>query len=199
MKKQVVFVHGGEVYDSYDTFIEDLKTFTVDRYSQAKKWRMSLQEELGSGFEVFLPEMPNKLNAKYAQWKIWMDKYLPFLSDGVVFIGHSLGGVFLTKYLSEERVAVSVRALYLVAAPFFTHDSSEGGDFRIDIEKLGGLTQKVQEIVLFHAKDDSVVPFSHAEAYMSALPNARLRIFEKGGHFVQESFPELVGDVRDLE
>jgi uncharacterized protein len=198
MKKQVVFVHGGQAYDTYDTYLEDLKTFTIDPYAQTKKWRMSLQEDLGSDFEVFLPEMPNKFNAKYAEWKIWMDKYLPFLRDGAVFIGHSLGGVFLTKYLSEERFSVSVRALYLVAAPFFTYDSSEGGDFRIDIEKLGSLQQKVQEIALFHAKDDPVVPFSHTEAYILALPSARLEVFETGGHFVQESFPELVEDVKAL-
>lgn len=71
MKKQVLFVHGGNAYDTYEDFIAELQTFSVDPYTtEKKKWRMSLKEDLGSGFEVLLPEMPNKQNAKYGEWKV---------------------------------------------------------------------------------------------------------------------------------
>lgn len=199
MKKQVLFVHGGNAYDTYEDFIAELQTFSVDPYTtEKKKWRMSLKEDLGSGFEVLLPEMPNKQNAKYGEWKVWMDKYLPFLHDGVILVGHSLGGVFLVKYLSEETFPIYVKALYLISAPFFTLRSKEGGDFRFTIEKFATFTEKVKEIVIFHAKDDTVVPFSHAESYKAVFPDARFEPFAEGGHFVRESFPELTADIRVL-
>jgi len=196
--KQVLFVHGGEAYDSYEAFIADMSTWKIDPFVQKKKWRMSLREDLGPEYQVLLPEMPNKQNAKYAEWKLLMDKYSEYLEDEAILVGHSLGGIFLVKYLSEKRLPVSIRALYLVSAPFFTLDSLEGGSFRLDLEKIQGLPHKVPEIVLFHAKDDPVVPFSHSETYALALPGARIKSFEEGGHFIQESFPELIEDIKSL-
>lgn len=199
MEKQLLFVHGGDAFDTYEEFIENLRSFTVDPYASKKKWRMSLQSDLGKGYQVMLPEMPNKINAKYSEWKIWMDKYVPFLHDGVVLVGHSLGGVFLARYLSEEQLPVSVRALFLVSAPFFTPDSSEGGDFRLDTQKMGSIAQKTREIFIFHAKDDPVVPFSHAEVYRDIFPHARFLGLERGGHFIGETFPELLDTIRSLK
>lgn len=62
--------------------------------------------------------MPNGNNAQYIEWKIWFERLLPFLNDGVILIGHSLGGIFLAKYLSENNFSIKVRAAILIAAPF---------------------------------------------------------------------------------
>ena len=103
MKKQVVFIHGGETFDTYDDYIKYLEEcdFNPDK-DKEKRWKHSLGEKLGSDFNVIAPLMPCKYNSKYNEWIIWFEKLFPYLKDTVVLVGHSLGGIFLAKYLSEN-------------------------------------------------------------------------------------------------
>lgn len=196
MKKQVIFIHGGQVYDTYEAYIADLKAFTVDPHPK-KKWRMTLAEIL-SDHEVLLPEMPNKMNAKYAEWEIWFDKYIQFLQDDVILVGHSLGASFFLRYLSRRALPVSVRTLYLVAAPYFTTDQEMGGDFRFNEAEISHISDTVAEIVLIHSADDNVVPFNNLQLLKRAFPEARIIEFVDRNHFNQESFPELIADIQAL-
>jgi predicted alpha/beta hydrolase family esterase len=198
MKKQVLFIHGGEAFSDYDAFIESLKSDTVDPYqTRSKRWHQRLSDDLGDAYEVFLPQMPNSENAKYLEWKIWFEKYIPFLHDGVILIGHSQGGYFLVKYLLEKGFPVSITGLYLVAAPFEPDDfgGEDGGDFNFDTTQVPKLEDAAERTVLFHSKDDFVVSFSHAVKYKKALPEATLVLLEDRGHFWQEKFPELIADI----
>lgn len=196
MKQRVLFVHGGQVYEHYDAFVKDMSTFVVDPFPEKKKWRTTLKESLGEDFEVMLPEMPNKMNAHYSEWKIWFEKYVPFLTNDIVLVGHSLGASFFLKYLSEHELPVAIDRLYLIAAPFFNTKSVEGGDFRFDEEKLRTIPTKVRKIALFHSTDDTVVPFSHFGRLKELLPEASTFVFEDRGHFNAEVFPELIEAIK---
>jgi predicted alpha/beta-fold hydrolase len=48
--------------------------------------------------------MPNKLNARYHEWKIFFEGILSKLDreDEITLVGGSLGGCFLLKYFSEK-------------------------------------------------------------------------------------------------
>jgi len=104
MKKQVIFIHGGGNFDSYKSYLSFLRRDKFDiNELKKKKWKDSLDKDLGSKFEVLMPKMPNSSNAKYLEWKIWFEKLLPFINQEVIFVGKSLGGIFLAKYLSENK------------------------------------------------------------------------------------------------
>jgi hypothetical protein len=70
----------------------------------------------------------------------------------------------------------------------------DGGDFAFDTSRLHTVTGNV---VLLHSKDDPVVPFTHAEMYKKALPNAELIPFSDKGHFLVEAFPELIEHIKN--
>nr|MBP6060868.1 hypothetical protein [Candidatus Paceibacterota bacterium] len=93
MKQQVVHIHGGDPFDSYEEYISFLKNFEIKNldYFKKKRWGTSLQKNLGENFEVLNPDMPNKRNAKYLEWKIWFEKIVPLLDDEVILAGGSLG------------------------------------------------------------------------------------------------------------
>ena len=168
-----------------------------------KRWRYSLEKELGQGFEVIAPTMPNKQNSKYKEWKIWFEKILPYINNNVVLIGHSLGGIFLAKYLSENDFPKKILATYLIAAPYDEKDCQKNDagysldDFALpdSLKRFGGQGGR---IYLYHSKDDPVVPFTEVEKYAKALPNAKKEIFKEKGHFMQEEFPELVDSMGQL-
>ncbi len=204
IKRQIVVIHGGEVFNSYEDYLKYLKNYPVDlnRLIKRPRWKNYLQDDLGDSWEVFSPQMPNFRNAKYLEWKIWFEKILPHLQDGVVLIGQSLGGIFLAKYLSENDFSVKISATYLVAAPFDSKARDDIdytlGDFELP-ESLEKFQAQSEKIFIYHSKDDSLVPFSDLEKYSRALPKAEKVIFYDRGHFIQEHFPEIVEEIRKLE
>jgi uncharacterized protein len=198
MKRQVFVIHGGTAFDTYEEYLEALKTKEVDlARMRLRGWKATLEETLGEEYEVIAPRMPSSENAKYSEWKIWFEKFIPFLSDGVVFVGHSLGGMFLAKYLSEENLPKKIRAVLLVAAPYNTASEHPLADF-ILVKDLSGLAKQGGEIYLYHSKDDVVVPFSNFERFSRELRGSTNRIFADQGHFNREEFPEIVEDIRNL-
>lgn len=145
-----------------------------------------------------MPDMPNDFNSKYREWKIWFQKFIPHLDSKIVLIGHSLGGVFLAKYLSENKFSKRIIATFLVAAPFDDKNSEyQLAGFTLP-ESLKKFENQSRKIFLYHSKNDPIVPFKDFEKYKDALKSAELRVFKNRGHFNQENFPELVKDVRKL-
>ena len=161
-------------------------------------WKETLAEKLGKGFEIILPKMPNSTNARYLEWKIWFEKLIPFLEEEVVLVGHSLGGMFLTKYLSENEFPKKIRATFLVSAPYDEVDSGESlVDFVLSAS-LSNLQEQGGKIFIYHSEDDPVVPFADFKKYARDLPNATTQTFKDREHLGQEEFPELVEDVENL-
>ena len=198
MKKQTIVIHGGDSFETYEKFLESLKNWEVSLESFLPKydWKSSLQKLLGDGYEVLSPRMPNSQNAKYAEWKIWFERIIPFLHDGVILIGHSLGGLFLAKYLSENIYPKKISAIFIVAAP---HNSTEDcGDFQ-PVDHPEKVWKQCQNIHIFQSEDDPIIPMSEAEEYGIAWPDAKMHVFPDRGHFNQETFQELVEEINGLE
>lgn len=199
--KQLVFIHGGQTYASYETYLDALKAYDYappDK-DEPKRWKHALATELeAEGWEVLMPSMPSGGNAKYAEWKIWFDKVVPYLKDGVVLVGHSLGGIFLAKYLSEEKLPVRVSATFIVAAPFENTEPDESlADFILPAS-LAGLAEQGGKVFLYHSEDDDVVPFGELAKYRVQLPEVVVRAFSDRGHFLGSDLPELMTDIHSL-
>lgn len=200
MKQQIVVIHGGTTFDNYEDYILYLKNkeISLDKLKFRKDWKDSLGEELGENFEILSPRMPNGTNARYEEWKIWFDRIIPLLNNDSIFIGHSMGGIFLAKYLSENDISRKIKATILVAAPFDDEDSEESlGDFKLPLS-LSKFTKQGGTIYLVQSKDDPVVPFAQLAKYKQALPEAKTLILNNGGHFKQETFPEIIELIKKL-
>lgn len=199
MTQRVVVIHGGNAYATYAEYIAALTSAVLDEASLAHTsgWKQELAHELGDAYEVIAPRMPNAQNAKYREWTIWFEKHVPLLGDDVILIGHSLGGVFLARYLNERAVPMRIAGTLLVAAPY-DHDGEHPlPEFAIS----GALDQFARQggaITLYHSSDDPVVAYREAEKYVAALPDAQLRTFSDRQHFNQDTFPEICADIRAL-
>ncbi|MBI2065462.1 MAG: alpha/beta hydrolase, partial [Candidatus Zambryskibacteria bacterium] len=169
----------------------------IERWKFAKDdWKPWIRKRLGDEYEVITPQMPNKTNARFEEWKLWFEKFIPFFEDEVILVGHSLGGIFLAKYLSENKFSKKIKAAMLVSA-VYNKDSEGYSALSFSLPKV--LDLQTDKIFLYHSKDDPVVPFSALKHYKKALPNSQTRIFEDRKHINQEEFPELLEDIRSLE
>ncbi|MEK7634879.1 MAG: alpha/beta hydrolase [Patescibacteria group bacterium] len=201
MKKQIVIIHGGNVLNKKDDFLAYLKKRKVvkEDFKTKKSWKDNFETKMESKFEIFAPKMPNKENAKYTEWKIWFEKLVPFLKNDVTLIGHSLGGLFLVKYLSESLFPKKIKMLVIVSAPYIGEGNKYniGKDYAFN-DNFKKITGQAKKIYLFHSTDDKVVPFSDFEIYKANLPNASFNTFKNKGHFSVDKFPELIKVVKIL-
>jgi predicted alpha/beta hydrolase family esterase len=197
-KTQILMVHGGMVFENKEEYYKFLLSMEVNPYNNTKGWKSNLQEDLGDNFEVFKPSMPEPNYSDYNAWKIWFEKYFDFLtSKNIILIGHSLGTIFLSKYLTEHTFPKKISQLHLVT-PIFSHTPHESiGNFSFDNTKLSNVSKKCEIIFLYHSHDDDIVPFNHSVEYKQRLENSELIEFEDRGHFIdQEHFEELVEKIR---
>lgn len=192
MKTQVVIIHGGTTYDTYSDYLQYLKETNIDieRLKPGFDWKQSLQHDLGDAYEVLAPRMPNSTNAQYSEWKLWFNNILTVTNKNIILVGHSLGGVFLAKYLSEETVIKNIMKLILVAAPYTDTPEESLASFKLK-RKLTNVSAQAKAIVLIHSTDDPVVPYSDLAEYAQQLPTAQTVVFEDRQHFNQEQFKEL--------
>lgn len=138
------------------------------------------------------PEMPMPFRPSYESWKKVLEQFP--LNEDAVLVGHSCGGGFLVRYLSENNIKVGKVAL---VAPWIDPEDSrpEPGffDFKID----PNLASRTEDIKLFISSDDAQAELETAGLLEKEIKNLKIQRFSDRGHFTLSSmktveFPELL-------
>ena len=189
--KQVLIIHGGESFSTYERYIETLKSqeLNYERLKPQKKWKPWIAEQLPE-VDVLLPTFPNGNNAVFEEWKIYFEKIIPFFGDEVQLVGHSLGAMFLAKYLNDNPLPQKAKQLILIAGQYGTRENDDLGSFIVTDAK--NLSKSANVIHLFYSKDDPVVSYESIHGFEKDLPHAQSHVFDDRGHFLDETFPELL-------
>ena len=183
MTRQVLFVQGGGegVHDQWD-----------DRLAA------SLRRELGSGYEIRYPRMPEEHDPHYAPWKRKLEAELASLDDGAVLVGHSLGATFLVHALAESAPPRRIAGIFLVAAPFV----GEGGWPSEEIEPKKDLAAHLPEdvpIFFYHGGEDETAPVEHLGLYAEEIPKGVTRLLDKRDHQLNDNLSEVAADIKRLD
>lgn len=188
MKQKVLIIGGGEVFKSFDDFVEFQKSYDPGDIFDKDKigWKENLKKDLKE-FNVKRLYMPSSDNSKYFLWKFRFDNFLKYINgEELILVGHSLGGIFLLKYLSENEVNFNIKQLHIVGSPYIKDYLL---DFNFDEKKVAKLNSN--KIFLYHSKDDKIVDVESFYKYKELLTNSKYFLFEDKGHFLEENFDEL--------
>ncbi|HWT40855.1 MAG TPA: alpha/beta hydrolase [Dongiaceae bacterium] len=189
--KQILVIHGGTTFPTYEAFLDNLKNSPVnyDQLLAYTDWKGTLKRHFPND-DIITPRMPNSQNAQYSEWAIVFEKVLPFLHESAVLIGHSMGAIFLAKYLHEHPLKQPVEKLILVAAPYDDETGESLGNFKLTSAK--GLEKSAEEVHFFFSEDDPIVPITERDKFMGDVPTAYYHTLPDRKHFWQEEFPEIV-------
>lgn len=179
MTQTILFLHGGG----------------RGAYEADAKLVAFLRDALGSDYDVHYPQMPNADSPKYAAWRDRIQSELGSLQGDVMLVGHSLGGSVLLKFLSEEKVDKSIAGLFLLAPPYWGTPDWEVDEYTLAADFAARLPD-MPRIVLYHSRDDKVVPFAHQALYAQQLLHATVRPFDDRGHQFQDDLSAVVADIQ---
>jgi predicted alpha/beta hydrolase family esterase len=178
--KQILFVQGAgdDVHDQWDNQLVE-----------------SLRRELGPGYEIRYPHMPNEADPSAAAWGVVLESELAALESGAIVVGHSVGGTILINLLAERAPAVALGAIVLIAAPFVGQGGwqSEGMAPHADLAHL----PRDVPVFLYHGDKDTIAPVAHLALYAGAIPNAHVRRLVNRDHQLDNDLSEVAHDIRE--
>jgi uncharacterized protein len=185
VKGQILFIQGGG----------------SGAHKEDERLVASLRKHLGSTYEVRYPQMLKESDPDYQRWRPQMRKELSSMKGNVILVGHSLGGSFLLKYLSEEKIETRVAGLFLIATPYWGGDGWRYEGYKANAlpEDFRSRLPKGTPIFFYHSRDDEVAPFAHLALYEDKLPQATFRVLDGRGHQLNNDLSEVAADIKCLE
>lgn len=155
-------------------------------------WIPWLQKQLLlNGIETQAPEMPGFYEPNYKKWQIMLERFEP--DNDSILIGHSCGGGFLVRWLSENDVKVGKVVL---VAPWLDPEGVIDPDF-FNFEIDSNISSKTASLTVMYSTDDYPDVLKSIKILKSKLTGVNFQEFTDKGHFVlnslkTEKFPELL-------
>jgi predicted alpha/beta hydrolase family esterase len=159
-------------------------------------WLPWLQKELIiRDIAAMTPEIPLSFEPK---WDLWCREVERFdITPDTILVGHSAGGGFWLKYLSQNpqiRVARTVLVAPWLDPGRTLEEDFFAGDFDPQLASRSG------QIVIFESDDDSDSVKVSIRRIQSEIQGIQYRTFEGYGHFTYDNlqgicFPELLDEV----
>ena len=138
------------------------------------------------------PEIPHAYSPDYVVWQREFERF--DINEDTLLVGHSCGGGFLVRWLSEHP-EVRVNRVVLVAPWIdpFREDTTDFFEFAMD----PNVADRVGELWIFDSDNDSRGVHTSIEAIRSCIDGIKYREFHDYGHFCRkdlgtDAFPELL-------
>ncbi len=141
--------------------------------------------------ETHTPEFPDPYDPVYEKWKETFEQFK--IGPDTILVGHSCGGGFLVRWLSENKI--NVGKVVLVAP--WSDPKKELGTRFFDFIINPDLMNQVVELTVMYSLDDQEEIIMTVDELKAALPQATFVEFQDKGHFTLEDmgtneFPELL-------
>lgn len=145
-------------------------------------WFPWLQKQLLiNGIETQTPEMPEPYKPNYEKWKREFERY--DINQNTILVGHSCGGGFLVRWLSENEIQVKILVL---VAPWIDPSERRSKTF-FDFQINPRLQSRVKNIDILISEDDDTEGVQKSFSIISkALKSANIHKFKDKGHFCLE-------------
>lgn len=138
-------------------------------------------------------EPPFPFRPRYDEWKKEFERF--DITPETILVGHSCGGGFLIRYLSEHK-DLKVGKVVLVA-PWTNPDNyevSDTADF-FDFEIDPDFPSRTAGTVVFTSSDDEPSVVKTVEILKEKVHGIEYREYTDRGHFKDSKFSELLGEV----
>ena len=181
--KTAIILHGKPSKEGY---------FNPARDSQSNShWIPWIQQQLlVNGILAQTPELPEPYEPVYEEWKKVFEKF--DIDEDTALVGHSCGGGFLARWLSENKAKVGKVVL---VAPWLDPDHQLHTDF-FNFEPSAEVPGQTGGLTILVSSDDDADIQASVGTLVAKWPDAQVVKTEGKGHFTlgdmgTREFPEL--------
>ncbi len=182
--KTAIIIHGMPSKENY---------FNPQSPAQSNKhWLPWLQRQLIlNDILAQTPEMPEAYRPDYEKWRSMFERFP--VDEETTLIGHSAGGGFLLRWLSENKVHVGKVAL---VAPWINPKSEYPAPGFFDFTLDPDVVSRTAGMMMFVSNDDEGEVLATVENIKKEIKGVQVQEFTGRGHFTMgdmktEEFPEL--------
>jgi predicted alpha/beta hydrolase family esterase len=141
------------------------------------------------------PEMPH---AYEPQYELWVKEFERFeITPETILVGHSCGGGFLVRWLSENKIEVGK---VILVSPWIDPDQENKYDFFRGIEIDPEFPSRTKGVLMYTSDNDFDHCIASVQKIHEVAPETTIREFIGFGHFIPmhmktNEFPDLVEDI----
>lgn len=160
--------------------------------SSQKDWmRWAKKELMKKGYEVLVPDMPDTDNPKIENWVPYLAQVAREVTEGDIFIGHSIGCQAILRFLEVLPEDKKVEKVILVAGfgPFLKGLTEEEQqiaqtwiDTPLDLDKV---KTHANSFIAIFSDNDPFVPLQENKKLFEEKLRAQIFIEHNKGHFNQ--------------
>lgn len=187
--KNAIIIHG---YNDKSEFLDASRPAASNDH-----WYPWLQRQLLlRGIEAQTPEMPGFFEPHYERWKQLFERFE--INEDTILVGHSCGGGFLVRWLSENNTKVGKVVL---VAPWLDPEHMIDPEF-FNFEIDSNISSKTTALSIMYSTDDYPDILATINILKLKLKDVKFEEFHDKGHFVlgslkSEKFPELLSLILD--
>lgn len=184
----------------------DIKVFIIHgAYGNPNEnWFPWLKNELEKlGVKVFVPRFPTPEGQNLNNWLRAFKRYIPYIDEKTIFVGHSLGPAFIMNIL--ETSEKTILAAFFVSGftglldqPEFDEINKTFTDREFNYPKI---KDNCKNFFIYNSDTDPYVPLNKGRQLAMNL-NGKLTIIKNGGHINAAAgyleFPLLLRDIKNL-
>ncbi len=144
----------------------------------------------GKGKQVYVPHFPIGVGYQnYENWSKLLKNYLDLelINENTTIIGHSSAPVFISKFLTENKV--KVKKLIFVCGfnnYFGINEEYDNVNKSMYFENLEDVKQYAKEIICFYSDNDSYVKYEAEKDFADTIATEQILI-PNAGHINSES------------
>jgi len=186
--KKAILIHGWSEK-------EDFFNMSIPSDSN-NHWFPWIQKNLSvKGYNCQTPEMPNGYEPNYEVWKNTFENLKP--DEYTTLIGHSCGGGFLVRWLSENDVKVGK---VILVAPWIDPEKNNIDPNFFDFEIDENIQDKTCGLTMIYSDNDYEDVMMSVDELRNKLKGIKLLELKGKGHFINSSlgkveFPELLEEI----
>ncbi len=158
-------------------------------------WVPWIQRQLVlNGILAQTPEMPEAYKPEYNAWNKMFERF--DLNEETILVGHSCGGGFILRYLSENKIKIG---RVVLVAPWLDPDKFlDNGMFNFTLDS--NLVSRTNGLTVLCSTDDMDEVVRSVEYLKHELVDAKFIEFTNKGHFCFDDlktnkFPELLSAI----
>lgn len=147
-------------------------------------WFPWLQKQLiVKDIKADTPEVPFAYKPEYELWVKEVERF--DITRETILVGHSAGGGFWLRYLSEHKGLEVGRVVLVAPSLGLSWDDKSFFDFELD----SAIVERTESLVIFYSNKDKQSTQDAILILKDKLPHAQFRQFDNYGHFTEEDMP----------